>query len=303
MAFIGIDVGGTKINAGLFSKSGELISFHNRQTNLQAVMEQIVSITSEIILEAQFNICAIGVATAGKVDVQKGVITDATPNLPNWTGTDVKGILEDRFSLPAVVDNDANMAAYAEGVFGAGKGFTNYVCVTLGTGVGAGVVVNGQLVTGSRGGGGEVGHMILHPGGRPCNCGMNGCFEQYVSGTALQASISRNTKLSKNKLTPRELFSVTWAEDNAVKQIKETFYYDLVLGLQNIQAVIDPELIVLGGGVVDSSENWWNDFLKVLDKSNNIHFQIKKAELKNHAGMLGAAALAGKHIESTDSSL
>lgn len=291
MTVIGVDVGGTKIKAGLIS-DGRILETVKRTTMKNNVMEQIIDMVRELSNLSLNDVLAIGVGTAGRVDAESGSIVGATSNLENWTGTPVKSILQREFAVPVAVDNDANAAAIAEGEYGSARGYENYVCITLGTGVGAGAVLDGRLARGQKGGAGEVGHMVLYPKGHPCNCGRKGCLEQYVSGTALQRAIEEKGKVVSGGITPRNLFRLASDGHPVAGEIVEKFCDDLVLGLMNVHAVLDPEVIVLGGGVVESSNYWWNAFLKKLKSEQTIHFQVTKAHFNNDAGMMGAAAMA-----------
>jgi glucokinase len=295
---IGVDVGGTKIKAGLISAEGLVIDTIIKSTFKNDVMKQIIEMVSELVMSSPEAILAIGVGTAGRVDHASGSIVGATSNLENWTGTPVKEILENEFSVPVAVDNDANAAAVAEGEFGSARGYQNYVCITLGTGVGAGAVVDGRLARGHKGGAGEVGHMVLYPNGHPCNCGRKGCLEQYVSGTALQKAIEGKGKAVSGGITPRNLFRLAGEGHPLANEIVKQFCDDLVIGLMNVHAVLDPEIIILGGGVVDSASYWWNTFQEKLEAEQMIHFDVARAHFNNDAGMMGAAAMAQRLISS-----
>lgn len=245
----------------------------------------------EQLLNEQDAIKGIGVATAGRVDFARGVIHYATDHLPNWTGVRVKELLETRFHLPACVDNDANCAAYAEMKIGSGRFYTNFICITLGTGVGSGLILNRDLYRGKLGGAGEVGHMTLVPDGRRCNCGRYGCFEQYVSGTALTLDIENDDHLKKLQITPKELFQLAYENQIQAKEIVSRFINNLAIGIQSLQNILDVDGFILGGGVTDSSQYWWDLFDEKLNKNSVTPIQIKKAGLKNDAGMIGAALM------------
>jgi glucokinase len=291
---IGVDIGGTKVKAGVISSGGQILQTVVRKTIKNDVMNQITEMITELNSTSTDDILAIGVGTAGRVDVAAGSIIGATSNLENWTGTPVKQILEREFSVPVAVDNDANAAAIAEGEYGAAIGYENFVCITLGTGVGAGAVIDGHLARGHKGGAGEVGHMVLHPNGHPCNCGRKGCFEQYVSGNALQRRIEEKT----DGMSPGSLFELASGGHPIAMGIVNQFIENLVLGLMNVHAVLDPELIVLGGGVVESSDFWWSAFLEKLQTEQVVQFNAAKAHFNNDAGMMGAAAMAQRLVSS-----
>ncbi|WP_210367558.1 ROK family protein [Bacillus sp. REN3] len=292
MTIIGVDVGGTKIKAGFITAEGVVLESVTEPTGKVDVMGQIIQVIGALTNKSKEPISAIGVGTAGRVDAHSGKINGATSNLPFWAGTNVKDTLEKKFGVPVAVDNDANAAAIAEGAFGAARGIRDFVCITLGTGVGAGAVVNGQLLRGHAGGGGEIGHMILYPGGHLCNCGKKGCLEQYVSGTAIQRAITTEIAAASASFSPRRLFRLAQDGHPAAKKITGRFCDDLVQGILNVHAVLDPEMIVLGGGVVESSDYWWDPFMERLGSIPEITFKLNRAHFQNDAGMIGAAALA-----------
>ncbi|HEY0826579.1 MAG TPA: ROK family protein [Bacilli bacterium] len=295
MAVIGVDVGGTKVKAGIINRSGEIGSLIQENTDKASTMEQIIN----MIRKLQFlnpDIEAIGIGTAGRVDYEKGAIYYATSNLPGWTGTPVKDILQKEFNRPIVVDNDGNTAAYAEGCVGAAMYLENYICITLGTGVGAGMVVDGSLVRGTMGGAGEVGHMILFPNGKSCNCGKRGCWEQYVSGTALQQIIDNDVDLSILANNPENLFKLSrQTESWKIRKVVDDYIFHLAVGLTNLQRIFEPDCIVIGGGILDSSFAWWDKLAtEVTNYESSI--RIEKAQLKNNAGLIGAGLLAYREI-------
>lgn len=296
MAVIAIDVGGTKIKAGIMSTDGKMLAIFQKETNKAAVMDQLTALIQEIMQQEKYPIEAIGVGTAGRVNFAEGSIHYATPNLLNWTGTRVKDILQATFHVPVVVDNDANAAAVAEGYFGAARSRQNYICITLGTGVGAGIVVGGSLVRGKVGAGGEVGHMIFSSGGRSCNCGKQGCWEQYVSGNALQSRIDSDPALSNRGINPTEMFRLYLEENNPhAEKIVDEFVEQLATGLGSLQNIIDPECFVLGGGVIHSHSAWWTKLLEALRQQDQT-IEVYKAHLDNEAGMIGAGILAYQAI-------
>ncbi len=292
MAVIAIDVGGTKIKAGVMSKTGELSAIVQLETNTSSAMEQIEQLIVKVMEQSNAAVEAIGIGTAGRVGFEEGQILYSTPNLTNWAGTKVKETLQSRFHLPVVVDNDANTAAVAEGYFGAAQSARHYVCVTLGTGVGAGIVVNGSLVRGKAGAGGEIGHMQFSYDGEACNCGRKGCWEQYVSGRALEKAIERDAEISKLGITPTQLFDLYKADkQHPAKRIVEQYVAYLAAGLASLQNTIDPDCFVLGGGVIHSHEAWWDTLIEALQQYDQ-EIVVKKAKFDNEAGMIGAGILA-----------
>ncbi|MEH7114359.1 ROK family protein [Neobacillus niacini] len=292
MNTIGIDIGGTKVKAGIINHEGQILSLIEEQTNKQELMNQLLSLIERLLHNDDFKIEGIGIATAGRVDVENGSVLYATSNLPGWTGIKVKEMVEERFSIPTVVDNDANCAAYAEMEIGSAIQVENFICITIGTGVGAGIILNGNLHRGKNGGAGEIGHMVLIPNGRQCNCGKRGCWEQYVSGTALTLDIKEESTFLNQTILPENIFKHAYDSNPIAVKIVERFIDNLAVGIASLQDILDLDCFVLGGGVIDSSPYWWDQLVNKLKTITNQSLIIRKAKLKNNAGMLGAALMA-----------
>ena len=282
---LGVDIGGTKIRMGIIDAKGQVLVDEKIPTEfpLYPYLEQQIL----RLLELHTEIEAIGIGTHGFVDPQKGRVIYATETLPGWTGTDVKGQLERATGKRVEVENDANSAALAEAKFGAAKGYSRVVCLTLGTGLGGGIIWDGKLLSGGpHGGAAEVGHMILYPNGVHCTCGRLGCFEQYVSGTALQRRIAE----AGLNISPSELFATADNNPQAMKVVKE-FTADLAQIVSTLQAIFDMEVVVIGGGVSESAGFWWPIFTEQLEPLLLNPLEIKIAQFENEAGILGAALL------------
>lgn len=282
---LGVDIGGTKIRMGIIEANGQVLVDEKIPTvfPLYPYLEQQIL----RLLDLHPEIEAIGIGTHGFVDPQKGRIIYATETLPGWTGTDVKGQLERATGKRVEVENDANSAALAEAKFGAAKGCSRVVCLTLGTGLGGGIIWDGKLLSGGpHGGAAEVGHMILYPNGVRCTCGRLGCFEQYVSGTALQRRIAE----AGLDISPSELFATAGHDPRAMQVVKE-FTADLAQIVSSLQAVFDMEVVVIGGGVSESAAHWWPIFTEQLAPLLLNPLEIKIAQFENEAGILGAALL------------
>ncbi|WP_251552210.1 ROK family protein [Neobacillus muris] len=299
MHTIGVDIGGTKVKAGIVNHGGTITTHLEEQTNKLNLMNQVFDLIGQL-LNGNLKIAGIGIATAGRVNVGKGTIHYATSNLPGWAGTRVKEQIEERFQLPAIVDNDANCAAFAEMEVGAAKKVKNLICITLGTGVGAGIILNGQLHRGEIGGAGEIGHMIYMPNGRPCNCGKKGCWEQYVSGTALEMDIKEYGGSFAENLRPKELFRLANEGHPAAIQIVDRFLANLANGMVSLQSILDVECFVMGGGVIQSSHYWWDFFIRKLQAITDQPLLVRKARLENDAGMIGAGLMARKYVSIAD---
>ncbi|OUS68868.1 hypothetical protein B1748_32860 [Paenibacillus sp. MY03] len=292
MHVIGMDVGGTNIKAGIISPDGAIIGLAQAATPVNQGKEAILACMEEVVGQLRNDyrggIGALGIGSAGRIDRQTGTVLYATDNLPGWMGTPLKSVMEARLSLPVFVDNDVNAAALGEGWLGAGRDARHYVLLTLGTGVGGALVHDGKLIAGPRGGAGEIGHMILHPGGKACNCGQSGCLEQYASGTAL----NRSAKLVDSGWDSRELMRQLELGHEQSRVVISRFVSDLATGLVSLQNLYDPELIIIGGGIMDTHRLWWRDLLARLGSCTEQALSVRPAVLGNEAGLLGAARLA-----------
>lgn len=282
---LGVDIGGTKIRLAIVGRGGRL-SFDKTvptKTPLYPYLEKQVL----RILADHPEVGAIGIGTHGFVDPAKGKVIYATDILPGWTGTELKEQLEQATGKRVEVDNDANCAALAEAKIGAARGNDRVVCLTLGTGLGGGIIWDGQLLSGGpHGGAAEIGHMILHPNGVLCPCGRRGCYEQYVSGTAL----NRRIQEAGLNISSRELFE-TARTDLTAQQVINDFTADLALGISSLQAIFDMDVVVIGGGVSESAPLWWDRFMQRLEPLLLNPLSVKVAEFGNEAGVLGAALL------------
>ncbi|MCA0970584.1 ROK family protein [Halobacillus litoralis] len=291
MQAIGVDLGGTSIKGRLFDDEWQVIEGVTVPTEVTNGKDGILQSLSEVLdklVAAADSLIGIGVGSAGRIDVKMGRVVYATGNLPGWHGFLLKEWVEERYGVPAVIENDANAALLGERFLTEVPEHEDIVLLTLGTGVGGANYFSGQIVRGAHHQSGEWGHTILYPGGRPCNCGNKGCVEQYVSGTAIRRSAEEQTHEPFSH--GRDVFE-RMHEDNRLKGIVDQFVDDLVIVIQNLANGIDPDRIILGGGVVESHSYWWNDLQYAL-KNQNIKTIVSRAQQRNKAGMYGAAFLA-----------
>lgn len=302
MLAIGIDVGGTTIKSALLeigakerTESYRMIKTAVVKTDTsggrKTVLQSIVTAKKKVFAE---GVRGIGVGSAGDVDPNTGIVTFATQALPGFTGLDLYAELNRRFGLPTVVINDASAASIGECFFGAGKGCDRVLVLTLGTGLGCSLyrkgktdALNAETVVNYR----EVGHTVLHPDGRTCLCGFKGCAEQYVSATALKKN-AEEVGLKPNVSELIKLFRK--GNPDAVRAV-ERFFRDFTDVLKRAERDYAPELVVVGGGVTEA-EGWWEDFVNYALTETTV--PLKRAELKNKAGFLGAVynALNGKYL-------
>lgn len=282
---IGVDIGGTKIRMGVIDADGRILAEQQVKTEfpLYPHLERQVL----LFLEEHPDVSAIGIGTHGFVDPKEGRIVFAGDMLPGWTGSEVKAPLEQATGRYVEVENDANCAALAEAKFGAARGLGRVVCITLGTGLGGGIIWDGKLLSGGpHGGAAELGHMILYPNGSRCACGRLGCAEQYVSGTALV----RRIKEAGLSVTPPELFELAETDAEAQKLVAE-FTEDLAIYISSLQAIFDMDMLIIGGGVSESASAWIDELKRQLAKVLLNPLPVEVAQFENDAGMLGAALL------------
>ena len=305
----GIDVGGTKIAGGVVDEDGTIVEelrVESPATDTDAIETAIADIVQE--LGSRHEITAVGVGAAGYIDKARAVVL-FSPNLA-WRNVDLKAELEERIDLPVVIENDANAAAWGEFRFGAGHDVEDLLLVTVGTGVGGGVVLDGSLYRGAFGVGAEIGHMRVVPHGILCGCGKLGCFEQYASGSALV----RDTRAAASRLPEAagllarvggdpELITgpvITRAaqegDDFAIERLAELGTW-LGAGIASLTEILDPAVVVVGGGVSEADglllEPTRASFLAQLAaREHRPALEIRKARLGNKAGLIGAADLA-----------
>ncbi|HEY8475211.1 MAG TPA: ROK family glucokinase [Natronosporangium sp.] len=308
---IGIDVGGTKVLAGVVAEDGTIVEYLRRPTpadDPDEVMKVIAGLVHE--LACRHEVTAVGVGAAGFVDEARSALRFA-PNLPGWREEALRQKLGDLIGMPVVVENDANATAWGEYRFGAGRGETHMVCVTVGTGIGGGVVLDGRLYRGRYGMGAEPGHMRVVPDGRPCGCGNRGCWERYCSGTALVADAreafaadpsrgARLLELAGGNLDAARGEIVAAAAREGDEVALEAFGLLarwLAQGLADLAAVFDPGCFVIGGGVSHAADLFIDaareEFARrVVGHGHRPLAEIRIAELGPAAGIVGAADLA-----------
>jgi glucokinase len=269
---LGIDIGGTKLAAVVANHQGRLLHKMRQPTQAgrgaQAVLERILEMVRRILAGANLSptdIACIGVSCPGPVDCQTGIIY-SPPNLPGWKEVPLKAILQQEFGIPARFENDANAAAMAEMKFGAGKGRKNIIYLTMSTGIGGGIIIDGRLCRGAHNSAGEVGHQTLIPEGPSCGCGKHGCLEALCSGSALSRIMQQEARQHPDslmlklaggrleELAPPVLVEAARAGDELALRIWEQAGYHLGWGLANLANILDPEIFILGTIAVHAGE-------------------------------------------------
>ena len=312
--YIGLDLGGTQVKGVITDKSGKIYAENSVNTEAykggDAVCENMAKLARILVQQAGITmaeVCGLGVGAPGSVDSEAGVVIYA--NNLDFNNYPLAERLKSKLGVQNVrITNDANAAALGEAAFGIGKDYKNVVLITLGTGVGGGIIIDGKIFEGNRSAGAEIGHMILASGGLPCSCGARGCFEAYSSATAL----IRDTKLAMQKNPDSLLWKVAGGKldnvngktvwdaaemgDKSAKKVVRRYIKYLGDGITSIANVFRPEAIMLGGGICKQGDNLVKPLQKRLDKQiyggdSGPRVPILIASLGNTAGSLGAAAL------------
>lgn len=305
---IGVDLGGTKISTAISTLDGEILKqtvvATKAEEGEQPVLERIIGTISEVLVGADISkdeVEAIGIGSPGPLDAKKGVII-TTPNLP-FKNYNVVQPIKDKFGIPVYLDNDANVAAIGEYMFGAGKGTKNIVYFTVSTGVGGGAVLNGQAYRGNTSNALEIGHMTVDAHGPRCNCGNIGCLEAISSGTAIgkkgreaaQTKVETSLKNYDN-ITSYEVFVEAKKGDAVAKEIVDNAMNYLGIGVANAISIFDPEMVIIGGGVSKVGDILFDTVRNVVNKrcfkSMADACKIVPAGLGTDAGVVGAVALA-----------
>lgn len=288
-----VDIGGTNIKSGMWEDDG-IKDVRERATEASEGGAHVMRTVVEILSEYQ-DFQAIGISTAGQVDTDQGSILYANDNIPGYTGTQIKQILEERFHVPVAVLNDVNSAAAGEAYYGAGKGCGDFLCLTYGTGVGGAIVFGGEVYNGSGYSAGEFGGIVTHPEDRrPEKDMFSGCYERYASTTALVRLVHNRFPDIKNG---RDIFA--GIDRPEIRELVDCWIMEIVYGLITLTHIFNPSMIVLGGGIMEQAYVVGEVRRKleqhIMPSFRNV--RIVQAQLGNTAGMLGAARQALKEYE------
>ena len=310
--YVGIDLGGTNIKAGVVDSEGNLINKLSIKTHAERTMEEIIhdmgQLAADCIKDAGMEVSdieAIGIGSPGTPDNKAGVLVYSS-NLP-FNMAPMRKLIRDVIDLPVYIDNDANCAAMAEAIAGAAKGTKDSVTITLGTGVGAGVIVNGRIYSGFNQAGSEFGHTVLVSGGIQCGCGRKGCFVQYASASALARMTEEAAKANPDSVMNRLLeetghsnariaFNAMREGDEAAKGVIDEYTDYLADGLANAINTFMPEVLVVGGGVCNEGDPL---LIPMREKTMSRPYfgpgvpktEIRLAQMGNDAGIVGAAMM------------
>jgi glucokinase len=307
---IGVDIGGTKVAAGVVTETGKILAHTRVDTpphDPRAVEDAIATVVAQ--LREQHEVEAVGIGVAGFVDRERARVYFA-PNL-HWQNVSLRAVIRERLDLPVIVENDANAAAWGEFRFGAGRDETFLVCVTVGTGIGGGVIADGELFRGGFGISAEIGHIQMVEDGRPCPCGQRGCWEQYGSGNALVRDARERAAETRDEaevllklgdgtpegITGQHVTEAARLGDPVAMAAFETLGGWLGQGLADLAAVLDPETFIVGGGVSEAGDLFLRPTIAAFQErltggGHRPIASVEMAQLGNDAGVIGAADLA-----------
>jgi glucokinase len=315
---VAVDLGGTNMRTAAVGTDAEIWIKHKEPTEVgagkAAVLDQLVRTIQRLILEARGangQAVGVGVGTPGAIQLATGVVTDA-PNLPDWHYVPLREVLTARLPLPVWIENDANAAALGEHWAGAAQGVENLICLTLGTGVGGGIILDGKLWRGVDGTAGEIGHMSLDPVGPLCTCGRTGCLEAYASATGIvrmaREAMGRGVRTRLRDLTQAQPADLTAAlvyraamdGDRLARRVLQRMGWYLGIALANLLNLLNVELIVLSGGVTEA----WDLFIDSAEtemRRRAFEIPARRARLVramwgDEAGLLGAASLVWRGV-------
>ncbi len=310
---IGVDLGGTNIATGVIDENYKIIGRGKVKTRAprpaEAIFDSIKEAVDMAVVNAGINydeITSIGIGTPGSVNKDTGAI-EFSNNL-KFHNVPAKAMLEERLKKPVYLENDANAAALGEAVAGCGHGVKNFVAVTLGTGVGSGIIIDGKIYRGSNFCGGEMGHMVINVDGIPCNCGRKGCWEKYASATALVSQAVEAMQGNKesllwqtcdgdlNKVEGKTIFEALDMGDATAKAVVDRYNYYIAIGIANVINALQPEAVCVGGGISGQGEKILKPIRETVNAERYSVYADKQcaiipAALGNDAGIIGAALL------------
>ncbi len=310
---IGVDLGGTNIAVGVVNDELKIIGRGKLKTNIPRDAKEIFDDIAKAVQVASADagikieeVSSVGVGTPGSVNKATGNIEFA--NNLNFNNVPAKEMLENRIGRPVYLDNDANCAALGEAVAGVGKGVSSFVAITLGTGVGSGIIINGKIVSGINYAAGEMGHMVISLDGEQCNCGRRGCWERYASANALIAQTKDAMRYNQDSImwqivkdnidevSGRTAFEALRQGDSTAKEVVSKYIYYVSTGIINIINALQPEIICIGGGIGHEGENLLEPIRKHVERERYSIYatkqtQVCSAVLGNDAGIIGAALL------------
>lgn len=289
MKFLAIDIGGTFIKMCVSDKKGTISEFNEIESESQKGGPHLIENLMQFITKTYTGFDVIGISTTGLVNSDEGVIV-FSENVPNYTGMKIQAIFEAKFKVPVKIENDVNAAAVGESNFGAGNKYKDFLCLTYGTGIGGAIVIDSTVYKGLNGIAAEFGHLILHPGGKKCNCGTVGCYEMYGSTTAL---VKNALVYNDSYVNGRKIFEGLKQGDKGLEPILAAWVLEVSYGLVSLIHIFNPPAIIIGGGVMEQEKliSMVTNKVRELIIESFSEVEIIKASLGNRAGLLGAVSL------------
>jgi glucokinase len=311
---LAIDLGGTKIFAAIISNKGQVVAREYCLTladeGPEAVINRIFSAIDHLLSQRNINpsqLDSISIAAAGAIDFDKGLVT-SSPHLPGWHDVPLRDIVKEKYKVNTFLINEANAAALGEHYLGVGQGVDNLILLTVGTGIGGGIIINGRLYSGASGSAGEVGHITVDVNGPRCSCGNTGCLEALVSGTAVAKEaikrIRQGERSSLTEIVEGKIENITAEKVSIAAQGGDSLAAELILkaatylgvGIANLVNIFNPEMIIIGGGIAKMGDLLLNPARQVVrERAFQLSaqaVQIVPAQLGDDAGVLGAAVFA-----------
>ena len=305
MNYLGIDIGGTSVKIGLVNENGEVlksnnysVSFDNYSTPIFETVKKSIKVFLQDNNILENSLSGIGVSATGQVNSNYGVIVGVGGNIKNWCGTEIKKELEEIYKVKTTVINDANSMVIGEKWVGKARGYNNVIGITIGTGVGGGIIVDSKILLGHIGIAGELGHLSIDANGKKCTCGNMGCYEQYASMTALIKEVIKEYDVISNSLPKKEdingkyIFEELDKGNIKIKEIVDKWIENIGKGLVSLTHIFNPEIILIGGAVSKQEELFINPLRKyvlshVMQKFGET-LKLEAAQLENNAGLVGA---------------
>jgi glucokinase len=310
---IGVDLGGTNLRSALLSVEGEILEKCKETTQASEGWKKVVARVVDTIMRQReiasqrgLRVTAVGVGAPGVIRMDAGIVVKS-PNFPDWNNVPLRDELEQALQLPVVIENDANAAALGEQWRGAGRGINSMILLTLGTGVGGGVVLANKIWQGADGMAGEVGHMTLVPDGRQCGCGNTGCLEMYASSRGIVQSYREASGMTEyspsSEITSAQIYQAARSGEAIARKVIKDMGSMLGIGIANLINIFNPHMIVIGGGVKEA----WDIFIgatneEIMRRAFQVpaeRTEIVPSVLGDDAGMIGAAAGALQRIQSS----
>lgn len=308
---LAIDIGGTQFGLALSTPDGKIIKHCQRSTDRAGgakwMIEHILSESQTLIKQAPDPVLSCGIGFGGPVNFDTQTIINST-HVKGWDNCPLPNIIKEKLGIPAIVDNDANVGALGEFTFGAGKNSTHLVYYTISTGIGGGIIINGQIYRGGNGNAGELGHCPILRDGPLCDCGNHGCLESLCSGTAIgkrtQKAVAKHPRKGRvlctlagdHAITAKTLFDAAKQQDPFAQSLIEEICTDLGMGVATAMNAFAPNVIVIGGGVSKAGRVLFDPLRKITDRFlmpiHRPHLNIRQAKLKGRSVLFGAIALA-----------